>query len=304
LSYYNARWYDAQLGRFVSADTIVPEPGKPQALNRFSYVYNNPLRYVDPTGHRGSDRYEHDGGGAPPPPSDPEEAAESAARAEAVMTDIAATIAERYSDKGTSWDDLPSGVRDRAARHGVTRGWYEDGPNATSMAGTWADPAVIASGLFAGARVYAMLARLAPYLGPAGSFIARQATDAANRLRQWWAGGTRPYLVSRGMVFGYRSPVRATDLTLGRGVTQHLNKIAMDPTKPWYGERARPFLDSRLLMQEIMDAAPPIRDPRGMPNYLRWDVPGYFRGRYGMWELVVNIRNREVTHFNFKGFRR
>ena len=34
LSYYNARWYDAQLGRFVSADTIVPEPGNPQDLNR------------------------------------------------------------------------------------------------------------------------------------------------------------------------------------------------------------------------------------------------------------------------------
>ncbi len=31
-------------------DTIVPEPGDPQALNRYSYVLNNPLRYTDPTG--------------------------------------------------------------------------------------------------------------------------------------------------------------------------------------------------------------------------------------------------------------
>jgi len=51
LSYYNARWYDAQLGRFTSADTIVPGPSNPQALNRFSYVRNNPFRYVDPSGH-------------------------------------------------------------------------------------------------------------------------------------------------------------------------------------------------------------------------------------------------------------
>jgi len=29
----------------------VPQPGKPQALNRYSYVYNNPMRYVDPTGY-------------------------------------------------------------------------------------------------------------------------------------------------------------------------------------------------------------------------------------------------------------
>jgi hypothetical protein len=45
------RRYDPALGRFISADTVVPEPGNPQALNRFSYCYNNPLRYVDPTGH-------------------------------------------------------------------------------------------------------------------------------------------------------------------------------------------------------------------------------------------------------------
>jgi RHS repeat-associated protein len=34
LYYYSSRWYDAALGRFVQADTLVPEPGNPQALNR------------------------------------------------------------------------------------------------------------------------------------------------------------------------------------------------------------------------------------------------------------------------------
>ena len=48
--YYGARFYDGALGRFISPDTIVPEPGNPQALNRYSYVLNNPLRYTDPTG--------------------------------------------------------------------------------------------------------------------------------------------------------------------------------------------------------------------------------------------------------------
>jgi len=48
---YRARWYDPALGRFVSADTVVPEPGNPQALNRYAYVTNNPLRYTDPSGH-------------------------------------------------------------------------------------------------------------------------------------------------------------------------------------------------------------------------------------------------------------
>jgi hypothetical protein len=114
--YYRARYYHPALGRFVSADTVVPEaasgaggglgtigygertrltpltvafheasfigvvgaenrelmqfgwffqwgrevrrehpvpagPLNPQALNRYAYVLNNPLRYVDPTGH-------------------------------------------------------------------------------------------------------------------------------------------------------------------------------------------------------------------------------------------------------------
>ncbi|MCP4544637.1 MAG: hypothetical protein GY832_46645 [Chloroflexi bacterium] len=48
---YNARYYDPYLARFISADTIVPDPGNPQDLNRYSYVRNSPLNYQDPTGH-------------------------------------------------------------------------------------------------------------------------------------------------------------------------------------------------------------------------------------------------------------
>lgn len=51
LYYYGARWYDAALSRFVQADTVVPSPGNPQSLNRFSYVLDAPLRFIDPTGH-------------------------------------------------------------------------------------------------------------------------------------------------------------------------------------------------------------------------------------------------------------
>ncbi len=51
LSYYNARWYDAQVGVFISADTLVPSPLAPQTLSRYAYVGGNPLRYTDPTGH-------------------------------------------------------------------------------------------------------------------------------------------------------------------------------------------------------------------------------------------------------------
>ncbi len=48
---YGARWYDPTIGRFMQADSIVPEPGNPQSLNRYSYVLNNPMRYTDPSGN-------------------------------------------------------------------------------------------------------------------------------------------------------------------------------------------------------------------------------------------------------------
>ncbi len=51
LYFYNARYYDPLLARFISADTIVPSPSSPQSLNRYSYCLGNPLRYADPTGH-------------------------------------------------------------------------------------------------------------------------------------------------------------------------------------------------------------------------------------------------------------
>ncbi|MBI2857991.1 MAG: RHS repeat-associated core domain-containing protein, partial [Chloroflexi bacterium] len=51
LYFYNARYYDAGIGRFISPDSVTPNFADPQGLNRYSYVRNDPLRYVDPTGH-------------------------------------------------------------------------------------------------------------------------------------------------------------------------------------------------------------------------------------------------------------
>jgi len=49
---YDARQYDAVIGRFVSADSIVPNIFNPQSLNRYSYCRNNPLIYIDPDGYQ------------------------------------------------------------------------------------------------------------------------------------------------------------------------------------------------------------------------------------------------------------
>jgi len=51
LYFYNARYYDPLIGRFISPDTIVPGPANPQSFNRYSYCLNNPLKFIDPSGH-------------------------------------------------------------------------------------------------------------------------------------------------------------------------------------------------------------------------------------------------------------
>jgi RHS repeat-associated protein len=51
LYYYGARFYDPALGRFIQADTIIPNPGDPPSFDRFAYVRNSPLNYIDPSGH-------------------------------------------------------------------------------------------------------------------------------------------------------------------------------------------------------------------------------------------------------------
>ena len=51
LMYYNARYYDPDLGQFISPDPLVPDPTNLFAYNRYMYVARNPMKYADPTGH-------------------------------------------------------------------------------------------------------------------------------------------------------------------------------------------------------------------------------------------------------------
>ncbi len=58
LMYYNARWYDPYLNRWVQPDSIIPDPGNPQDRDRYSYTRNNPMSRTDPTGHCDVDPYD------------------------------------------------------------------------------------------------------------------------------------------------------------------------------------------------------------------------------------------------------
>ncbi|MFO7978670.1 MAG: RHS repeat-associated core domain-containing protein [Bacteroidales bacterium] len=64
----NGRVYDPLVSRFLSPDPLIQAPGYTQSFNRYSYGWNNPLRYTDPTGYYNTDQ--DDPGPEMPDPED------------------------------------------------------------------------------------------------------------------------------------------------------------------------------------------------------------------------------------------
>ncbi|MGD2247385.1 MAG: RHS repeat-associated core domain-containing protein, partial [Candidatus Methanofastidiosia archaeon] len=50
LYYYGARYYDPELGRFLTRDPLAGKKVVPQSLNRYTYCLNNPVKFIDPAG--------------------------------------------------------------------------------------------------------------------------------------------------------------------------------------------------------------------------------------------------------------
>jgi len=55
LSYFGARWYNPQIGRFYGVDPKPFDEGNPLSFNRYAYGNNNPYRFVDPDGRDASE---------------------------------------------------------------------------------------------------------------------------------------------------------------------------------------------------------------------------------------------------------
>ncbi len=55
MAYYvdgmRARYYDPALGRFLNEDSFEGQVSNPLSLNLYTYCINNPLIYIDPSGH-------------------------------------------------------------------------------------------------------------------------------------------------------------------------------------------------------------------------------------------------------------
>ncbi len=87
------------------------------------------------------------------------------------------------------------------------------------------------------------------------------------------------------------------------------NKIILKTVDPNAGlvgldippRTARPYVDSpatNWIITNIMEAGDPQPDLR-TPNDLRWDIPGFFGKKEGIWELVVDPETQRILHFLF-----
>ena len=91
LIHMNGRVYDPVLGRFLSADPLIQAPHNTQSYNRYSYVFNNPLSFVDPSGYATEDIW------VPGPSAAEREAAEQERRRQAMLDSYMQSLMEAAS---------------------------------------------------------------------------------------------------------------------------------------------------------------------------------------------------------------
>jgi len=61
--YLRARYYDPTIGRFITEDSYWGEDSDPLSLNLYTYCGNNPIGYIDPSGHWTLSQYDNLGSG-------------------------------------------------------------------------------------------------------------------------------------------------------------------------------------------------------------------------------------------------
>jgi RHS repeat-associated protein len=271
LVHMGARFFDPALGRWTSADTIVPEPGNPQAFNRYSYVRNSPLRHVDPSGHDPQFPMIDGACGSPGacPPLDPE--------LPPPVVWIDNWFPEEYW--GLTFDQLP--LQDQSAL--VQLGWSPEewdrqnqgnGVTAvTDLSWTAEDPVLwISGGIVGGARAL-------------GSNLVRRALVQASAKCL-----LTPLCAS--LVYGVSSrnssqpatgPVKFTDTA-----ARHLE----DPNR----------YVPRILLQRVVQDPNTVwmADPQGAPGALRTVVELCRNGKMYSLEVVYHPETNTILHFLYK----
>jgi hypothetical protein len=120
---------------------------------------------------------------------------------------------------------------------------------------------------------------------PAGSAAASWATHVA----------VRGFVLAAETAGSGAATSAGLELTMTKTVAGHVGEATKS------GTLARPYGNSRLTIQSIMDAVEPVADPGGVPGALRWDAPGAMNGSPGTWQLIVDTNSRTILRYLFEG---
>jgi len=270
LYYLRARYYDPSMGRFINKDTYEGDISNPLTLNLYAYVHNNPLIYVDPTGHwctSADGKWSHPGG-----------------------CNDGVKGQEVFGDVGTS-KYIPDSISVNYGRtifeNGVAKEkWYPD--NAIHF--DWDKSGI--TDAFIGCA----------YDSQCSGFVGGAITSAPVAYNVVKSSTSKAWNWVKGL-FGTKSAIPnidSTKLIMSETALKHFYELTR------MGQSSRPYVQSSgtsTLLKEIMEAAKPIKDPGGLANGWRWDVAGTFNGRNGIWELVVDANKNMVVHFLFKSIK-
>lgn len=273
LYYFNARWYDSEVGRFISEDMVYD----PNNLNLYTYVANNPLNLTDLTGNN----IDYN-------------AAIMQANFEKQLEGLTdrerAFVVGLYNNR-YSIEDAITILNILKTQNMITNQQIKDLGYEVWEDSLWTiSPATQIDIMYKFSKLVVMSAEEAP-LG--------------NTYSEELGINYLPHLVADKVIKvkvaneGTRKTINASDLKMSKTVQNHVNDIIKKG--PYKGEVARPYIDSNgttLLIDEIMQAGTPVKDTV-LKNGLRWDVQGTFRGSNGTWELVVDTSTNTIVHFNF-----
>ncbi len=298
LDLLGARYYDPAIAKFISTDPLL-DLRKPQWANPYAYSGNNPIGASDPTG-------------LAPLNCEPNQANYQQCMNEEAWADCVKKLGKlkcaemRYNKaKNESegyWQQFLGALKEiakiAADELGIT-----DALNCFTKGDIGACGSTALNVLASVAGGFA--GKLAAKYGlpwkwkkayEVGKKLAGAITTAYDRFKGWLkaeeklAAAKTTYSIYRML-----KNVNVDNIKMTETVRRHLDDI----TKR--GESSRPYMNSKLLLKEIIESGMPKVDPRGVATALRWDVAGTFRGRKGVWELVVDTKTNTILHFNFVG---
>ena len=305
LYYAVNRMYDADTYSFTSEDRRVPDITRPSSFETYAYAENNPMTYIDPTGLgiiKDAVSWVCDKVGG------------LVADTIETVSDIITNGLEKIHKLTVSAANILN-INEKVFRTGVNAGVATGAALATgiglptaiiSLCGIIASGAMLGIGLdafktyFTGGTYSDFVCNVEEsiYTGTEVTsmfyaFINGYTASQMNAISEASGGSTSEIYDT------YNTYKKEWDEISEGGSKYGIDVDNLDFSNTVSGHGNRPYQDSKLLINEIINSSEPIQDPQGT-NALYWEVDGSFSNSNGTYELLIDPETNTVWHFVYK----